>query len=459
MSIRWKVALLCILLAVLPIVFLNTYTVRVFDQFTRKMLEEQMIDYAHVIAADYHRQQRSEEHDASFSDRLQHFQQEFGARLRVVNTNGIVEHDSARRQSVGLDVSENTDVKKALQGEYGARTELTDDHSLLFYHIALPIRTADGTVIGAALVQAHTAAITRAILAIVRDYRMAMAVALAIAMLAAVALASTLTRRLRMLTRHVKAFARGDSKLKLSTSGRDEIGELSRAVSSMADEIRDAETRQRDLMASTAHQLKTPLTAIKGAVQILEKRGDQIDARQRFLTNISTSADRLLYMVEQLTALSHLKTEELRGRKTETDYCDFLDEAIKRLYPAPRVPISLNIPDVNIRIAIIPERIEQVLTNLLDNAIRHTDETGEIRVTVKEANSTIETSITDTGDGIEPSDLPRVFEQFFSTVKNNHQGSGLGLAIAQSIIQRHGGTISAESTPGRGSRFTFTLPR
>jgi signal transduction histidine kinase len=462
MSIRWKVALLCIVLAVLPIAFLNSYTVRVFDQFTRKMLEEQMIDYAHIIAADYRRQVESGNADPDFPARLRHFQGEFGARLQIVDANGILQYDSGADASTGTDLTDRREVQAALQGRYGARTALTDDRALLYYYIALPIHSTDGTLIGAACVQAHTAAITRAILEIVRNYRMAMALALGIAMLAAIALASTLTKRLRTLTQSVRTFARGESQLDVRTAGRDEIGELARAFATVAAEIRQAGTRQRDLLASTTHQLKTPLTAIKGAVQIL-KGADAAGnpaVRERFLANIDLSADRLLYMVEQLAVLSSLKAEELRGRKSRVDYGAFVRDLVERLYPAPNVPITLALPDEEITLAIIPERIEQVLANLLDNALRHTPGSGSITVSVRQTTSSVETVVQDNGAGIEPSDLPRVFEQFFTTqTQQRGHGSGLGLAIAQSIIQNHGGTIHAQSTPGAGSTFTFTLPR
>jgi len=460
MSIRWKIAILCIVLSLLPIVFLNKYTVSVFDEFTRRMQEEQMIDYAYVIAEDYRRQVESGQRDADFPQRLSSYQRRFNARLRIVTPDGVVRHDSEPGQHAPARWN-GTEVQKAMQGQYGARTALAPDRTLFYYHIALPIHSSDGTVIGAACVQAHTAAITRAILEIVRNYRMAMALALGIAVLASIALASTLTKRLRTLTRSVNRFARGESQLDLRTAGRDEIGELARAFSTVADEIRQASTRQRDLLASTTHQLKTPLTAIKGAVQILKGAAAANDpaARERFLANIEISSDRLLYMVEQLAVLSRLKAEELRGRKTRVAYGAFIREVVERLYPAPKVPITLALPDDEITLSIIPERIEQVLANLLDNALRHTPETGGITVAIRKTPACVETVVQDNGSGIEPSDLPRVFEQFFTTQTHTRShGSGLGLAIAQSIIQNHGGTIHAKSTLGEGSTFTFTLP-
>lgn len=463
MSIRWKIVLLCIALSLLPIAFLNNYTVRVFDEFTRKMLEEQMIDYAHVIGDDYRRQITAGEADPDFAQRLQRYHAQFGARLQIVGTDGRLLYDSVAKPETGRDMSTHRDVQKALAGQYGACTALNDDRSLLYYYVALPIRSTDGEVLGVACVQAHTQAITKAILGMVRNYHITMAFVLGAAVLAAILLSYPLTRRLRILTRAVGSFARGESLLDLNVHGRDEIGALARACERLAAEIRQINTRQQDLLATTTHELKTPLTAIKGAVQVLHDDAAANDptTRARFLANIDISASRLLSMVVQLAALSKLKSEELRGKKERVQYGVFVREVIERLYPHPATGIALELPESEVSVLMIPERIEQVLANLIGNALRYTPADGQITIRVKPEGGMLITRVTDTGTGIEPSDLPRVFEQFFTTVPRNgltNYGSGLGLAISRSIVQNHGGDIQVESTPGKGSVFTFTLP-
>ncbi len=463
MSIRWKIAVLCIVLSVLPIALLNRYTVRVFDGFTRRMQEERMIDYATVVATDYARLLEAGEDPQGFAARLSDYHQRFKARLKVVGPDGVVWHDSDPGAAGAGDRIEGREISRALEGRYGARTELTPDRQLLYYYIALPIRDADGDVVAAARVSQHTRDITRAIRSIFNNYRLSMFAAFAVSALAAILLSYPLTRRLRALSTAMSSFARGESAATPVVNGRDEIGALGHAFQRMAAEIRDNNERQCSLLASTTHELKTPITAIKGAVEMLRDGGamDDPEACARFLGNIEICSDRLLRMVEQLAALSKLKTEELRGRKANLDYVAFVRETVARLYPSPTVPINIEADDGLPDVAVIPERIEQVLANLLDNAMRYTPADGSITIRINQRDGMLATTVADTGAGIDAADLPNVFRQFFTTVPKGglkDYGSGLGLAIAESIVQNHGGDISVESRRGQGSSFTFTLP-
>ncbi len=462
MSIRWKIALLCIALSVVPLFFFQRYTVRVFDGFTRKMHEEKMIDYAHVIGDDYRRQFEAGTADPGFTSRLQDYERRFGARLRIIDTGGIVIYDSSDARETGQDVSHHRDMQRALEGRYGARTSLTPDRQLFFYHIALPVLDSNGDLIAVASVQAHTRDITRAIKAIARDYRIAMAIVAALAILAAIILSWTLTYRLRNLTRAIQSFAKGETRFSFNTRGHDEIARLSMAFKETAEEINTISTRQSQMFESTVHQLKTPLTAIKGAADIIRDDPDTPDTRERFLGNIQISADRLLAMINRLGELSRLKTEELRGSKESVAYHAFLNEVIQRNYPSPSTPISLELPDTEVMLLINPERVEQVIVNLLDNALRHTPPEGTITIGTQQENGFLVTTVEDTGSGIEATDLDCVFDQFFTTVPRDQAatgGTGLGLSIARSIIENHGGKIHAASKgPNQGSQFSFSIP-
>lgn len=463
MSIRWKIALVCIIVTLLPVVFLNHYAVRVFDGFTRKMLEENMIDYAFMAGEEY-RLTLSEDGapDEGFAQRLRDYEAEFGARLQIVGEDGRVLYDSAEMPETGADYSERREVKKALLGRYGARTGLTPDRKRMYYYIALPVRSEGGDVLAAACVTSHTEAITKAIIRMARDYQITLLISLLAAAAAAVLLSVTMTRRLRALTGSVKSFARGDSPMTLKQSGRDEIGELGRAFNQMAEEISKINTQNRNLVSTTTHELKTPLTAIKSSVQLLQEGGAlDPETQKKFLENIGVSTERLLTMVEKLSYLSKLNSEELRGKKEKVPYGSFVRDAVDRLYPSPGIRIELEMPGKDVNVPVIPERIEQVLSNLIDNALRYTPKDGTITISVKPGEGEVITTVRDTGQGIEPSELPKVFQQFYTTVPKNslkEYGSGLGLAIAQTIIQNHGGRIWAESVPGKGSTFTFTLP-
>ncbi len=463
MSIRWKIALLCIALSVLPIIFLSKYTVREFDHFTRHAQEERMISYASVVADEYLRQISTGEMDEDFVDRLQIYEARFDTRLQVVSPDGSIAMDSATPSSAGQDALSDREIQRALEGRYGSRFALSPDRRLMYYYIALPVRDAGGDVIAAVRAIAHTRDITRAITRISKDFRRTMFLTLGIAALTAILLSLTITRRLRRLTYSANRFARGDSPMPPMRHGRDEVGKLGRAFEKLAQEISRNNERQGNLLASTSHELKTPLTSIKGAVQLLRDEGAMNDpnAQNKFLGNIEISADRLLRMVEQLAALSKLKAEELRGRKERIRYGRFVKDNVERLFPTPPVRISVTVPEEDPRVPIIPARIEQVLANLIENALRYTPPDGTITVAVRNVDGGVETVVQDSGSGIEPSDLPNVFKQFFTTVPKSHigdHGSGLGLAIAQSIAQNHDGHIGVQSRPGEGAAFTFFLP-
>lgn len=462
MSIRWKIAIVCILLAVIPVLYFNQYTIRVFDEFTRKMFEEQLIDYAHIIGDDYRRQIEENQTDPRFEKRLQDFQRRFNARLILVGADGTIVHDSQDPAETGIHIGHQRDIKRALEGRYGARTRLTEDRALFYYHIALPIYDREEQLIGVAAVQAHTSHITRAITNIIADYRLAMLTVGLIAIGAAVVLAWTLTYRLQSLTHAVQRFARGETRFDAKIRGRDEISKLGQAVAQMAREINRISLHQSQLLDTAVHQLKTPLTAIKGATDIIGEEPDVPETRERFLRNIQISADRLLAMIYRLGELSRLKTEELRGAKTPVNYKTYIEDIVQRLYAQTSPPVESQIDTGEASVLLHPERIEQVVVNLLDNALRHTPTTGRILLQARIVPGWIETTVKDTGNGIEPSDLECVFDQFFTTVAREEAGKGgmgLGLTIARSIVENHGGSITAFSDgPQKGSRFRFTLP-
>lgn len=463
MSIRWKIAALCILVSVPPILFLNRYTVRAFDRFTRRVQEERMISYAFIVGDEYLRQIRRGASDEDFTERLRIYETRFDTRLQIIDPDGVIIMDSSTPPASGERAGGDREIRRALDGMYGARSALTDDRQLMYYYVALPVRHDDGEVVGAVRAIAHTRDITRAIYRIRSDFRRVMLITVAGAACMAVLLSLTITRRLRRLTHSVHSFARGDSRMQPVRHGRDEVGALGRAFETLAGEISRNNRQQGNLLASTTHELKTPLTAIQGAAQILRDETAINDpvAREKFLSNIETSSERLLRMVEQLAGLSKLKAEELRGRKERVAFGRLVRQTVERLFPSPPVPIDVACPAQDPVIPVIPERIEQVLANLLENALRYTPAEGRITVTVRAVAKGVETVVRDNGSGIEPSDLPHVFKQFYTTVPKNSvhdYGSGLGLAIAQSIIQNHGGYINAQSRPGQGSVFTFFLP-
>jgi signal transduction histidine kinase len=214
------------------------------------------------------------------------------------------------------------------------------------------------------------------------------------------------------------------------------------------------------------HELKMPITAIKGAAELLEQGAfAKEEARVKFLGNIRFEADRLARLVWELNELTKLDAEIPRAQKEKVDYGQWVREAVERYLPtleAVHAEIRVDLPENPLWVRIVPGRIEQVIGNLLDNAVRYTPVAGRIEIQVTAGpDNTVVTTVRDTGCGIAAANLGKVFDRFFTTEpkdKPKDYGSGLGLAIAKSIVESHQGTIRVESLAGQGAAFFFTLP-
>ena len=470
-SIRWKIMLVCLVVVLIPVLLLNHYMIRTFDQFTGRDLEEHMIHSAFMIGEQYKSMidtngAIAEADRTRLSDTVRAYGQEIRARIQVLSAAGLVTIDSDTNAALQADLTGLPEVQTALAGKYRARCALTEDRNYMFFYIAYPVMK-DGKVCAVAYVSRHTSNIIHTIKEMLRFQRVTTAAALAIGVLLAAFLAYTITGRLRRLTKAATAFARGDGPLDVRVGGRDEVAELARAIRRMATELERTNQYNRQFISTVMHELKMPITAIKGAAELLEQGAiDKAEARAKFLGNIRFEADRLARLVWELNELTKLEAEIPRIQKERLDYPRCVKEIVERFEPtldAPHAEIRMALPDKPLYARIVPGRIEQVIGNLLDNAVRYTPASGRIEIKVEPGpDRTIVTVVRDTGCGIAPANLDKVFDRFFTTEpkdKPKDYGSGLGLAIAKSIVESHQGRIWVESTPGAGAAFFFSLPQ
>ena len=474
-SIRWKIVLMSLGLVFIPVYLLNDYAIRFFDRFTRAELESHLKHYAYIAGEEYRelagRTDRSDIEPSAnrFAARLARYGEEIGGQLQIVSTNGAVLFDSATPSSVGTSLQSRPEVVTALRGAYSARARLTPDRRFMYYYIARPIKTPRGdAVIGVSYVVRHTDPIIRAIQEMIANQKLATGIALAIAAAIAALLAQTLTSRLRRLTRAAREFAEGDARLDIKVGGRDEIGELGHAVRQMAAEIERRNRFNRDFVSTTMHELRSPLTAIRGAAELLEGgAGEDASARKKFLGNIRYEVDRMIRMSGELLDLTRLDVEMFRGQKEQVDYPAFVREVVERLEPSfddAHAPLHLALAAEKIPVLIAPARVEQVISNLLENAFRYTPHDGKVEISVRRSDDgqSVLTAVSDTGRGIAPGDLEKVFDRFFTTEPKGQPrdyGSGLGLTIARTIVENHRGRIWARSPwPEQGPAATDAAP-
>jgi two-component system phosphate regulon sensor histidine kinase PhoR len=229
-------------------------------------------------------------------------------------------------------------------------------------------------------------------------------------------------------------------------------------------ELRDLQTMRRELVSNVTHELMTPLAGIKAIVETLADGAiDDKLAAKDFLVRIDSEVDRLTQMVNELTDLSRIESGKTDLKLGPGHLKALVEGVVARLKPqAERQNLTISIelpPDLPI-VPLDKGRIEQVVTNILHNAIKFTPPGGKITISAKAEPDVVVVSIADTGMGISKEDLPHVFERFWKADRaRSGGGTGLGLSIAKHIIQAQGGRIWAESTEGQGSTFHFSLRR
>jgi signal transduction histidine kinase len=294
----------------------------------------------------------------------------------------------------------------------------------------------------------------------------ALLLAAGVAGLAAVLLTLVLSRRIlrpiEALTAAARRMEKGDLSQRVEVQSTDEIGELARAFNAMADGLTRLEELRRNMVTDVAHELRTPLSNICGYLEAL--RDGVVEPRREVIDSIYEEAMLLSRLVNDLQELALAEAGQLRLERRPVAPADLVNRAVEAARAqasakgiALRADLPADLPLVNID----PQRIGQVLGNLLSNAFTHTPSGGEVVVVARARASEVEISVRDTGEGIPAEHLPYIFERFYRADKSRSRltgGTGLGLSIAKQLVEAHGGRISVKSQVGQGTTFTFTLP-
>ncbi|MEX2247652.1 MAG: HAMP domain-containing sensor histidine kinase [Dehalococcoidia bacterium] len=270
---------------------------------------------------------------------------------------------------------------------------------------------------------------------------------------------------LRKVTGGIRAVAGGDYRQRVPVEGPSEVRTLAADVNRMADSVEASQRTLRDFLANVSHELKTPLTSIRGFSQaMLDGTLESPDERARAARVIDAESRRVLHLVEELLDLSRIQSGQQRMELAEVRLPELLahvGDVFARRAEEAGVTLAVAAAPLAATCTADFDRIEQVLGNLFDNAFRHTPRGGRIEAGARAgAAAFVELYVSDDGEGIPADDLPHVFDRFYrgEGAEAAQPGSGLGLAISREIVRAHGGEISAEARPGGGTTFRFTLP-
>jgi signal transduction histidine kinase len=273
-------------------------------------------------------------------------------------------------------------------------------------------------------------------------------------------LARGMTAPLREMARAAGEMARGRYGTRVSERGRDEVGRLARAFNVMAAELAETDRQRRDLVANVSHELRTPITALHAKLENVADGVEEADPET--MRTMLAQTERLGRLVTQLLDLSRLESRAIPLERRPFEVAAVLEQAAReaRLHAPDHVEILVE-TDPSLSVTGDPERVHQVIANLLENALRHSPAGGRVRLRAQPHGGGARIEVADEGPGIAPEEAERVFERFYradAARSERDGGAGLGLAIARWIVDLHGGTIRAEPAEPHGCRMVVELP-
>ena len=284
-----------------------------------------------------------------------------------------------------------------------------------------------------------------------------------VALIASFVISRNIVAPVRSMTNASGRIAEGHYDERVTLQGNDELSQLAKSFNQMAEQLEQVESMRRQLIGDVAHELRTPLTAIKGSAEAL--MDGVLPASDETYLQIHAEAERLSHLVDDLQELSRVESRATQLDIHPADSTALIQTVTKRLqhqFDEKRVTLTSSLPHDPIIVLADGDRVIQVLTNLIGNALQYTPENGTVTVSIERDKNEARISVRDTGFGIPAEHLKHIFDRFYRVDKSRsraHGGSGIGLTIAKHLVEAHGGKIWAESAgENKGSVFVFTLP-
>jgi signal transduction histidine kinase len=325
-----------------------------------------------------------------------------------------------------------------------------------------PIRM-DGKIIGYVYMFKNTDSIQNMIYKLKHHFIMVGILSVCLTIITIALLSRFITLPLIRMKMATEKLSKGDFSVRLQVKGEDELAELGKAIQTLARDLEYLKKERNEFLASISHELRTPLTYVKGYADIARRPNIEEEERNRYLSIIYEEAEHMQKLVKDLFELAKMDQHSFQIHKEPANLCSFFKKLYDKMHPAFQVKkMSLVYQcDENITVHIDQKRFEQVMINLLDNALKYSDQGTTVSIDVKAEKKKMMIIVSDEGGGIPEEDLPYIFERFYRVDKSrsrNRGGTGLGLAIAKEIVEAHGGSIYAVSDYGKGTNIIITLP-
>jgi signal transduction histidine kinase len=463
-SLRVKLAVSNILPILLLVPFLSLYLFYSLEELFSQALLQQLTFQARLLLEQIQQQPELIENRSTAQRFLAEVSRLTDARVLLLSKEGTIlasnrAEDAGRLGQLYLIPA----VKQALQGEAAQGVGLGFTAEVAY--VVLPLQH-NGLTSGALRVSYEVAYMRSAFGQLQWVILQGMAVTVVLGLGLSLGLATTIARPLRELTERVQDIAMGNYQARVTIRSGDEIGVLAQSFNQMAVRLEEVEQTRARQLAAIAHELTRPLAGIQAAVETLHDGADaEVELREALYTGVEEEMARLERLVGTLQGLHQQELHPIRLHQTEISLERVIQASVANFEPMAahlNIMLSIEIPPGLPRVYTDEDRLIQVLTNLLDNALKFTPRGGRVIVQAGEQSDAVWVRVADTGVGIAPEELPYVFQQFYRGDESRppeKRGMGLGLAICREIITAHRGQIWAESEPNQDTRFTFTLPK
>lgn len=356
-------------------------------------------------------------------------------------------------------------VDKAVKGRLEESSDLNGFYQRKHYVVATPITSSDGTTYGIVFATASTDSISEFSVAMFKIFLGSAVASLCISCIIIYLVTYRLVKPLKQMSVASKRMSEGDFSTQIHVTSNDEIGSLAASFNNMSQSLSSLESMRRSFVANISHDLRTPMTTISGFIDGILDGTIPSESQQKYLLIVSDEVKRLSRLVTTMLNLSRLDAGELNLKPLEFDFSEMIVKTV--------LPLEQMIEKKNIQISgldslkktnVFADRdlMTQVIYNLTENAIKFTNENGNIDISLNSADNKVYFRIRNTGIGISENELPRIFDRFYKSDKSrsmDKNGTGLGLYIVKTIIDLHKGQITVRSAEGEYCEFEFWIPK
>jgi len=469
--IIWKFFGAFVLLALIAIFTLNFFvSLKLQDSFEHRITQK--LKSNATLVAEILSEDLAEAGYANIRNKTTSLARKLELRITVIDPAGRVLADSDKDHADMQDHADRPEVRQALTTGFGQSSRPSDTlgYAMKYVAVRLGSRARPAAVIRFALPLSEVQLQIRHIYRVVLLGALA---ATAIALIVAYFISKSITSPIGRMQQIARKIADGDFTSKINLKSSDELGQLAKSLNAMSDELQlKIENLKRmdrirtDFVANVSHELKTPLTLIKGYIETLQAGAlDDAEKTRRFVAIMKKHAERLDSIINDLLGLSELELSKDSLHKTTFDLKTLAEEVtmgFERALAEKRQTLKTALTGDDFTITADSDKIERALANLIDNAVKYTDQGGKIDLSIAARPDDFVLAVRDNGIGIPKEHLDRVFERFYRVDKARSRrlgGTGLGLGIAKHIVRAHRGRIEIQSRPNAGTTVSITLPR